>query len=110
MIGVTNPFLEILSRHLNLLESDFTVVSQVLHTSQLLLSNITLDIYPAMTLVISTPSSLSIQDSRFNSSRTRINKLSSMFSFLKSLPNISTDSFNKIVVNKTRDKQCNAVL
>ena len=46
-----------------MLELDFTVVSKVLHTSHLLLSNITLDVYPAMTAATYTPSSLSMQDS-----------------------------------------------
>ena len=58
-----------------------------------------------MTGATYTPSQLSIQysrsdDSAFNSSSTRINKLLSMLAFLKSSPNISTDSFNKHV-NKT---------
>ena len=105
MDGINNTPLESLLRYFNLLESDFTVVSKVLHTSHLLLSNITLDMYPSMTAATSTPSSSSIQDSRsydsaFNSSLTRIKKLSSMFSFLKSSPHIFTDSFSKLVVNK----------
>ena len=40
----------------NELESDFTVVSKFLHFSSLLLSNITLGLYPAMTAAASTPS------------------------------------------------------
>ena len=54
-----------------------------------------------MTAATSTPASLSIPDSRsddsaFNLSSTRMNKLSSMFSLLKSSLNISTDSFNNL--------------
>ena len=105
MDRITNPPLESLLRQLNLLDSDFAVVSKVLNTSHLLLSNITLDIQPAMTAATYTPYYLSIQysrtDSASNSSSTRINKLLSMFAFLKSSPNISTDSFNKHIINKT---------
>ena len=58
-----------------------------------------------MTAATYTPYYLSIQysrtDSASNSSSTRINKLLSMFAFLKSSPNISTDSFNKHIINKT---------
>ena len=59
-----------------------------------------------MTAATYTPYYLSIQysrtdDSASNSSSTRINKLLSMFAFLKSSPNISTDSFNKHIINNT---------
>ena len=57
-----------------------------------------------MTADTSTPSSLTIQDSRsddsaFNSSSTRVNKLPFMFSSLKSSSNKSTDSFNKLALS-----------
>ena len=59
-----------------------------------------------MTASTSTPCPLSIQDSSsddiaFNSSLTSIDKFSSMSSFLRSSPNISTDFFNKLVATKT---------